>query len=132
MKFIYSDVCYSIKIHTLWRLYSGLFFWACLVLFFVKLLEDTEFDGGMFTWLIGNPLMAAIVSVNLNTQANKLLEVKNKIQKGDVYESQIRTFLRLLGPKEQASKNSSILLKGFVYHHKETCQDEDCPLRREQ
>ena len=38
--------------------------------------------------------------------------------------------MKLLGPKELAHKNTSILLKGFVYHHKETCFQEECPLKR--
>ena len=29
-----------------------------------------------------------------------------------------------------AYKNTSILLKGFVYHHQETCNDETCPLMK--
>lgn len=75
--------------------------------------------------------MAAVVLVNIDTQADILLQNKNKIQKGEEYERQVRTFLKLLGTKEQAHRNSSILLKGYVYHHKETCNLEECPLKRE-
>ena len=42
----------------------------------------------------------------------------------------MQTILRLLGSKELAYKNTSILLKGYVYHHQETCIDELCPLKK--
>ena len=64
-------LCY--KVHVLWKLYSGVYFWTCFILFFVKLFEDTDFEGGVFTWLIGALLMGLIVAVNLNTYASILL-----------------------------------------------------------
>ena len=69
-----------------WKVYSGVYFWTCFILFFVKLFEDTDFEGGIYTWLIGAPLMGLIVAVNLNTYATILLQNKNKIQKPNEYE----------------------------------------------
>ena len=81
-----SDVYLWYKVHVVWKLYSGVYFWTCFILFFVKLFEDTDFEGGIYTWLIGAPLMGLIVAVNLNTYATILLQNKNKIQKPNEYE----------------------------------------------
>ena len=56
------------------------------MLFFEKLFEDTDFQGGINTWMIGCPLMAFIVAINLNTHASILLKNKAKIQKPEEYE----------------------------------------------
>ena len=37
-------------------------------------------------------------------------------------------FLKLLGLKEQAEENNSIIFKGWVYYHKTNCFIEDCPI----
>lgn len=49
LNFQNTDVYYSDKVHAFWKVYAGLYFWICFVLFFVKLFEDTEYEGGIFT-----------------------------------------------------------------------------------
>ena len=43
-----TDVYISDKVQALWKVYSGLYFWTCFVLFLTKLLEHTEYAGGIF------------------------------------------------------------------------------------
>ena len=71
--FYYSDVYYSDTVHSSWKVYSILQFWICFTLFSVKVLEKTDYSGGIFIWIYGSPVLVAIVLVNNRTQTDILL-----------------------------------------------------------
>lgn len=52
---------YNDKINKLHIILSGLFFWANCVLFLNKVLEKSEFSGGLQLYFLGVPLLIALV-----------------------------------------------------------------------
>ena len=53
----------------------------------------------------------------------------NKFQKGEQALQQILFYLHIVQTKE-TKRESSILLKGYIALHSETCPMDNCPLRK--
>lgn len=49
----------------------------------------------------------------------------NNFQKGEEVALQIRYFLHLISTKD-TDRRSAIILKGYIYHHEDTCPNADC------
>ena len=64
-KFYKSDNYLFYKVVVVWKIYSGSFFWSCCILFFVKLFatHDRDYEGGIFTFIVGIPVFCFVMSV---------------------------------------------------------------------
>ena len=92
-------------------------------------MEKAAFDGGIFLFFIGCPIVSYIIITQKDQRFSELLTNINKFDKGDYVFRQIRYFLEL-ADKKGKHRQSNILLKGYIYVHEETCTLLDCPLKK--
>ena len=115
--------------NTAFLIHTGIFFWSSIVLFLVKVLEKSSFDGGIFVFIIGTPIIVVIIITQKKQRFSLLLQNINKFEDGASVFKQIRYFLELVD-KKYKDRKSNILLKGYIYLHEEYCTLPDCPLKK--
>ena len=120
---------YEEIMNTAFLIHTGIFFWSTIVLFLVKVLETTSFDGGIFVFIIGTPIVVFIIVTQKDRRFSLLLQNINKFENGESVFKQIRYFLELVD-KKYKDRKSNILLKGYIYLHEEYCTLPDCPLKK--
>ena len=86
------------------------------MLFLVKVLEKSSFDGGIFVFIIGTPIIVVIIITQKKQRFSLLLQNINKFEDGASVFKQIRYFLELVD-KKYKDRKSNILLKGYIYLH---------------
>jgi len=133
---------------------TGLFLWGNLVLVLAKLLENTDFSGALQLYFLGLPLVVGLVIFDRDDRVGLLLQNINNFQRGEDVAHQIRYFLHLLqtgkdggqaGPNGSGNSGSggnggnngntedrknAIILKGYVYHHEDSCPNQECQLKQ--
>ena len=110
-------------------IHTGIVFYSTVVLFLLKVLENSAFDGGIFILFIGGFMVSYIIITQKDTRFKLLLMNINKFSEGDSVFKQIRYFLELVD-KSHNDRKSNILLKGYIYVHEESCTNSECPLKR--
>ena len=120
---------YEEKMNYAFFIHTGIVFYSTVVLLLTKVLEKAEFDGGIFLFFIGCPVVSYIILTQKDQRFKELLTNINKFDKGDYVFRQIRYFLELTDKKGK-DRQSNILLKGYIYVHEETCTLSDCPLKK--
>ena len=60
------------------RLYAGLLLWLSFILFFIQLLGQTEYEGGLYTFILGSPLVILAVIVKVDNKLDILLQNRFK------------------------------------------------------
>ena len=65
---------------------TSLHVWTAFTLFLVKWLEDTEFDGGIFTWSIVFTVIIVFILTAHDSSADNLLTDNVKFQKVEEFE----------------------------------------------
>ena len=110
-------------------IHTGIVFYSTVVLLLLKILESSEFDGGIFILFIGGLLVSYIILTQKDKRFSLLLMNINKFSEGDSVFKQIRYFLELVD-KSHNDRKSNILLKGYIYVHEENCTNSECPLKR--
>ncbi|CDW77649.1 UNKNOWN [Stylonychia lemnae] len=108
---------------------SGLFLWGNIVLLFVKLMEPLNFDGGYQIYLLGVPIVIFIIIFEPDRRKKLLIMNINNIEKGEEAMLQIRYYIRLVQFMEK-DRDSNITLKGYLYHHEDSCSYSDCQLKK--
>jgi len=129
---------------------TGLFLWGNLVLFLAKLLESTDFSGALQLYFLGLPLVIGLVIFDRDDRVNLLLQNINNFQRGEDVAHQIRYFLHLLQAGKEgngmggssgsgmggtnsagnADRKNAIILKGYVFHHEDSCPNGECQLKQ--
>ena len=120
---------YEEKMNYAFFIHTGVVFYSTVVLLLTKVLEKSQFDGGIFLFFIGCPIISYIILTQKDQRFKELLTNINKFDKGDYVFRQIRYFLEL-ADKKGKDRQSNILLKGYIYVHEETCVLSDCPLKK--
>ena len=120
---------YEERSNTAFLVHTGVVLWSFVVLFFIKVLENAAFDGGIFLFFIGIPIVWVIVVTQNDERFKLLLTNVNKFQNGESVFKQIRYFLELVEAKYK-DRRSNILLKGYIALHEEYCTIADCPLKK--
>ncbi len=120
---------YEEKMNYAFFIHTGIVFFSTVVLLLTKVLEKAAFDGGIFLFFIGCPIVSYIIITQKDQRFSELLTNINKFDKGDYVFRQIRYFLEL-ADKKGKHRQSNILLKGYIYVHEETCTLLDCPLKK--
>lgn len=62
---------------------TGIFLWANILLIIVKILEYTEFDGGLQIYFLGLPLVVALVLYDKDKRVELLVKNINNFQRGE-------------------------------------------------
>lgn len=111
---------YSDYMNKLQMVCTGIFVWGNTVLIIVKLLENTEFDGGLQIYFLGLPLVILMIMYSKDERVKLLNSNINNFQRGEDIALQIRYFLNLVQTRETDRKNA-IILRGYIYHHEDQC-----------
>ena len=120
---------YEEYMNTAFLIHTGIFFWSTVVLFALKVLEHAQFNGGVYVFIIGTPIVVCIIITQRDHRFNLLMQNINKFQNGGAVLKQIRYFLELVDNKYKDRK-SNILLKGYIYLHEDYCTLAECPLKK--
>ena len=76
-------------------------------------------------YFLGLPLIVGLIIFDKDERVKLLLKNINNFQKGEEVALQIRYFLHLVQSKDNDRKNA-IFLKGYIYHHEDSCPNQDC------
>ena len=96
LKFQTEFIFYDERVQKIWQVVTSLYVWTAFVLFLVKLLEDTSFDAGVLTWIVGGPVIVVLIVSSGDSRTELLLMNSNKFKKGEEVEEQIQYFLKLV------------------------------------
>jgi hypothetical protein len=116
---------YSDRMNKFFCVLTGTFLWANVALFIAKILEQTRFSGALQLYFLGLPLIIGLIIFDRDERVKLLLKNINNFQKGEEVALQIRYFLHLISTKDHDRKNA-IILKGYIYHHEDTCPNQEC------
>jgi len=112
----------------LFKVLTTYYLWTCSLVFFSKLLETTSFTGGLIAWFIGLPFIGAIILSSTKSRITSLVQTTSRFKTSQHLMDHLRFVLQLIDI-HKTDKNANILLTGYVEKHKDTCDEEDCPLK---
>ena len=121
---------YNITIMTMYLCSVTILAWVYGVLVFLYFLKNTKFDGGFELFFIGVffiiffLMMNSVQMVNFGLVISLPLAIKTETLFLDKVE-----MLEMLFDTNEESRKSSILLKGYIQSHEETCAIKNCPLK---
>lgn len=132
---VLSFMCYH-SYRYLWPFYDdfmnryfscllGIFFWCNVCLLAVKILEYTSFDGGLQIFFLGLPVVVACIAFDKDERVFILTQNIANFQRGEEAALQIRYFLNLVLTRDNDRRNA-IILRGYIYHHEDSCNYADC------
>jgi len=110
------------------RIATTYYLWTQGMVAVSKLLENTSFTGGLITWVIGLPFIGGIMLTSSKSKASSLVQTSSRFKTTDDLLDHLRFVLQLIDTYKD-DKNASILLTGYIEKHKDTCEEEDCPLK---
>jgi len=110
------------------RVMTTYYLWTNVMVGISKLLENSTFTGGLITWLIGLPFIGAIMLTSSRSKASSLVQTTSRFKTSEDLLEHLRFVLQLIDTYK-TDKNASILLTGYIEKHKDTCEEEDCPLK---
>jgi len=129
MKFYFNSVYHNEIVSKLWSTILAVNLWTAVMLVFAKIMENTLFEGSIIAWLLGIPFVVLIILTNRDHRVDLLLINVNKFQSGQEVRDQIRYLLKLI-EWQSSNRNSAILLDGYIEIHKQSCNQDDCPLKQ--
>jgi hypothetical protein len=129
IKFHFNSPYYNEYVAKLWTVLMAVNLWSAVMIIFARIMENTLFEGSIIAYFIGIPFIVLVVLTNRDHRVDLLLINVNKFQNGQEIQSQIRYILKLL-EWQATSRNAAILLDGYIEIHKQTCNQEDCPLKQ--
>ncbi|EGR30840.1 PAS domain S-box family protein [Ichthyophthirius multifiliis] len=124
-----EDPYYDQEVGLFYKIVSTYYLWTNANLLISQILTNIDFNGGLISWLIGLPFIVLIMITTKKSRIDTLIRSQMKFRSGEQIQGHLRYVLQLIGDQKK-DKNAYILLIGYVEKHKETCQEEDCPLKR--
>ena len=110
------------------RVMTTYYLWTNAMVGVSKLLENSTFTGGLITWLIGLPFIGAIMLTSSRSKTSSLVQTTSRFKTSEDLLEHLRFVLQLIDTYK-SDKNASILLTGYIEKHKDTCEEDDCPLK---
>ncbi|CAD8069136.1 unnamed protein product [Paramecium sonneborni] len=127
-KFHIEQPFYSQIIQKCWSITITLNFWGILLLFCAKILEERYFNGIIYTFLIGLPLIAVSV-LRIERQNFDLLLINHaKVKNVNEIINQTNYLIKLLN-QIKFDDNAQIIVDAYLEIHKGTCIKDDCYLK---
>ncbi len=120
---------YNPKIMKMYNIVTAIFLWNTIVLLIGKVIEGSKFNGCIEMFFIGIPFIVILIVTNNDDKITLLLTNINKFQKGDTVITQVKYFLDLVDRKD-TDRDAKVLLKGYVQMYEESCNNEDCALKK--
>jgi hypothetical protein len=78
-------------------------------------------------YLLGLPLVGLMIVFGKDERVELLNRNINNFQRGEDMALQIRYFLNLVQTRETDRRNA-IILRGYIFHHEDSCSFSECCL----
>ena len=78
---------------------------------------------------MGVPLIVGLIVFEPDSRKKLLLKNINNFENGNEIAIQIRYLIKLILNRE-TNRKLGIILKGYIYHHEDSCSNPDCNLRK--
>ena len=108
---------------------TGIWLWGNFNVIIVKILENSDYTGGYQIYFLGAPLIIGLILFETDRRKKLLLKNINNFQNGYEIAIQIRYLIKLILNRE-TNRKLGIILKGYIYHHEDSCSNPDCNLRK--
>ena len=119
---------------------NSLFLWTSFMVMICKLTYDSKFDGNIYLFLFGMPLIIITCAICYKKESENLIITNVNSGSANDFISRTKSVITLIGKFidkyksiENAKKGydkNDIFLKGLISRHLETCIDEECPLTK--
>ena len=119
---------------------NSLFLWTSFMIMICKLTYDSKFDGNIYLFLFGMPLIIITCAICYKKESENLIITNVNSGSANDFINRTKSVIVLIGKfidkyksVENAKKGydkNDIFLKGLVSRHLETCIDEECPLTK--
>ena len=119
---------------------NSLFLWTSFMIMICKLTYDSKFDGNIYLFLFGMPLIIITCAICYKKESENLIITNVNSGSANDFISRTKNIIALIDKfiekyksVENAKKGydkNDIFLKGLVSRHLETCIDEECPLTK--
>lgn len=86
---------------------TGHFLWQNIILTLCKILEHTEFSGGLEIYFLGLPLIAGLIIFEKDSRLELLMKNINNFQTGEEVVLQLRYFLYLINTKDKIRESNT-------------------------
>eukprot|EP00347_Sterkiella_histriomuscorum_P005463 403356519 len=130
-KYYYQRPYYNRSVNNVMCVLYGIFAWTTYMILLGAILSNTMFDMLLVIYLLGIPIVIALIMTMENQGMKILLSPLYKFQKGEDALQQFNQLIYLIETKDTI-RESSILIKGFVNYHEMSCVDDDCSLKQYQ
>ncbi|EGR29894.1 PAS domain S-box family protein [Ichthyophthirius multifiliis] len=124
-----EDPYYDQEVGLFYKIVTTYYLWTNTNLLTSQILQGMQFNGGLISWLIGLPFIVMIMLTTKKSRIDTLIRSQMKFRSGEQIQGHLRYVLQLIEDQKK-DKNAYMLLIGYVEKHKETCQEEDCPLKQ--
>ncbi|CAD8155764.1 unnamed protein product [Paramecium octaurelia] len=118
----------SMIIQKCWSICVGLNFWGILLLSCAKVLEQRYFNGIIYTFLVGLPILAVSILRIEKLNFDLLLINHSKVKQVEDIINQTNYLMKLLN-LIKFDDNTQIIIDAFLEIHKGTCVQSDCYLK---
>ncbi|CAD8126295.1 unnamed protein product [Paramecium sonneborni] len=119
----------NLYIQKSWSILVALNLWGVFLICFAKFLEGILFQGTIYAWIAGIPLMIIAIIKSDKLHYDLILLNLNKVQNPNQI-IQLTNYLLKLLYNSSLYSHSSLLIDGFLEMHKITCTREDCYLKQ--
>ena len=104
-------------------------FWSFLILLFQKILQHSQFNGGIYLFFLGILLILLYCLYYTGKNINNLTKCFNNINSSINCLNYIKAYLKIIDEKE-ISRDSQILFNSFIEKKEEKCTNKKCPLKK--
>ncbi|KAL4452981.1 hypothetical protein ABPG73_000907 [Tetrahymena malaccensis] len=125
----FEEPYYDKEVGTFFNIITTYYLWSNTMLVVSLIFYETSFNGGLIIWILGLPFIFLIMITTRQSKIKTLIGSQMKFRSGEQIQSHLRYVLTLIQDQKN-DRNSYMLLIGYVEKHKETCPEEDCPLKR--
>lgn len=115
-----DDPYYDNEVGNFYNIITTYYLWTNFCLLISKLLEQTDFNGGLIMWIIGLPFLVMIMLSTKKSRIDTLLRSQVKFRSGEQIQGHLR-YVLLLMKNQDNDKNAYMLLIGYIEKHKEIC-----------
>ena len=104
-------------------------FWSFLILLFQKILQTSQFNGGIYLFFLGITLIVLYCFYYIGKTYNNLMKSFININSSINCLNYIKEYLKIIDEKE-ISRDSQIIFNFFIEKKEEKCTNKKCPLKK--
>jgi len=128
VSYIRNRPYYSQTTQTIVELFAGVFAWTNLVLLFTQVISGAQFTGSLEILFLGIPIVCCLIYTKQENRLKLLMTSESQIETGDECQKKNFYYIYIIETKE-VTRQSAIILKGYINHHTEVCPFDTCPIK---